>query len=214
VATCSTDQRIKLFRKSAEASWELDTEWKAHDAPIIRLSFAHPLHGSLLASCSHDRTVRIWEEPTASSSSGKEGRWFERAILGGAKGSVKGVEFSPPNPAFGLRVVGEELISSASLLIPFPKASIATDGHVRVYTSLDPALSDWSTAHDVSLTSLPSPDPGDEPPPSEAQEGTAELANGGWGLSWCKEKWWGSVLATFSGTNPTVKVNLVAAVVK
>jgi nucleoporin SEH1 len=76
---------------------------QAHDAPILRLSFAHPLHGSLLASCSHDRTVRIWEEPP--SSSGKSGRWVERAVLSGAKGSVRGVEFSPPNPSVGLRIV-------------------------------------------------------------------------------------------------------------
>lgn len=28
VATCSADQRIKLFRRSNEGSWDLETEWK------------------------------------------------------------------------------------------------------------------------------------------------------------------------------------------
>jgi len=36
---------------------------------------------------------------------------------------------------------------------------------------------------------------------------TDELATGGWGLSWCKERWWGSVLAVFAGTSPVVKVS-------
>lgn len=136
VATCSADQRIKIFKKTIDGLWELETEWKvnpnfpiviratlrstlpcwfmanvqAHDAPLLRLSFAHPIHGSLLASCGHDRTVRIWEEPSSSSNigslTGKDGgRWTERSVLGGAKGSVRAVEFSPPNPAFGLRLV-------------------------------------------------------------------------------------------------------------
>jgi nucleoporin SEH1 len=122
VATCSADQRIKIFHKSAEDTWEPEAEWKvswrshhvawqadkqAHDAPLLRLAFAHPLHGSLIASCSHDRTVRVWEEPSASTSNAgnRDGRWIEKGILTGAKGSVRSVEFAPPSPAFGLRVV-------------------------------------------------------------------------------------------------------------
>jgi nucleoporin SEH1 len=86
-----------------------EADVQAHDAPLLRLAFAHPLHGALIASCSHDRTVRVWEEPSASTSSGtagsREGRWIEKGILTGAKGSVRSVEFAPPSPAFGLRVV-------------------------------------------------------------------------------------------------------------
>jgi nucleoporin SEH1 len=39
---------------------------------------------------------------------------------------------------------------------------------------------------------------------------TDELATGGWGLSWCKERWWGSVLAVFAGTSPVVKVSYLS----
>lgn len=169
---------------------------QAHDAPVLHLSFAHPVHGSLLASCSHDRTVRIWEElPTSANPAPGAARWAERGTLTGAKGSVRAVEFSPPNPAYGLRV-----------------ASIATDSHLRVHTSLDPDLSDWSLAHDVHIPSLAAPG-GHEDLSSAAtltlMEGPAtpaEAATGGWGLSWCKEKWWGSVVSVFAGNSSTAKV--------
>ncbi|KAK8870022.1 hypothetical protein IAR55_000592 [Kwoniella newhampshirensis] len=187
LATCSADQKIKIFRKTPQGTWDHETEWKAHDAPILHLSFAHPIHGSLLASSSHDRSVRIWEEPSGRE---RDGRWVERGVLTGAKGSVRSVQFGPPDPAYGLRV-----------------ASISTDSYLRIYTSLDPSLNDWSLVHSIHVPSLPLPGNSDEiPPPAESAASTSELASGGWGLSWCKEKWWGSVLATFSGTSPTLKL--------
>lgn len=38
-------------------------------------------------------------------------------------------------------------------------------------------------------------------------ENSGDQASGGWGLSWCREKWWGSIIAVFTGTNSTVKVS-------
>src|SRR6266576_2855372 len=35
---------------------------QAHDAAVTKLSWAHPEFGSVLASSSFDRTVKIWEE--------------------------------------------------------------------------------------------------------------------------------------------------------
>lgn len=75
---------------------------------------------------------------------------------------------------------------------------------MRIYTSLDPSLNDWTTAHDIYVPALPAPGSTEEG--VGAQEGNAEQVHGSWGLSWCREKWWGSVLAVFTGTNPTVKV--------
>ncbi|KAK4687286.1 nucleoporin SEH1, partial [Tremellales sp. Uapishka_1] len=275
LATCSADQKIKLFHKSHDGTWILTTEWKAHDAPLLHLSFAHPLHGSLLASASHDRTVRIWEEPSSSSSasasasassSSKDGRWIERGVLSGAKGSVRVVEFSPPSPSFGLRVVGLVAVlrcqplyfapfvsdlfsplfvfprSLAWPLFPLPlpppslpfsplpsssfssvsspftaradptQASISTDSYLRVHTSLDPALNDWSLTHDLHIASLGPPHGSDESVvdhpmnPAPASNLGNESSLGGWGLSFCKERWWGSLIACFSGVNPIVKV--------
>ncbi|WRT66876.1 uncharacterized protein IL334_003839 [Kwoniella shivajii] len=187
VATCSADQKIKVFRKTQEGTWDQETEWKAHDAPILHLSFSHPVHGSLLASSSHDRSVRVWEEPTGRE---RDGRWIERAVLTGAKGSVKQVEFGVADAGSEPRV-----------------ATISTDSYLRIYSSADPSLSDWSLHQPIHIPTLPTPGSTDEPTvdgPSNTSSG--ELANGGWGISWCKERWWGSIIASFSGLSPIIKI--------
>ncbi len=128
--------------------------------------------------------MRIWEEQLPAAGSTAAPKWIERGTLTGAKGSVRSVEFAPPNPAYGLRV-----------------ASISTDSHLRVHTSLDPDLNDWSLAHDVHVPSLASEDV------PETQGATpAEAATGGWALSWCREKWWGSVVAVFTGNSPIARI--------
>ncbi|OCF35347.1 hypothetical protein I316_02895 [Kwoniella heveanensis BCC8398] len=189
LATCSADQRIKVFHKSPEGTWDQESEWKAHDAPVLHLSFAHPVHGSLLASSSHDRSIRIWEEPSGRE---RDGRWTERAVLTGAKGSVRQVEFGPADSGSEPRV-----------------AAISTDSYLRVYSSADPSLSDWSLLQPIHIPSIPAPGSSvDDASSAEIPIPTSstELATGGWGLSWCKERWWGSVIAAFAGTSPIVKI--------
>ena len=44
-------------------------------------------------------------------------------------------------------------------------------------------------------------------PPVQRGAGSRE-ADGGWSVSWCKEGYWGEVLATCSGVSGVVKVNL------
>ncbi|WWC69711.1 uncharacterized protein I206_103654 [Kwoniella pini CBS 10737] len=185
LATCSADQKIMIFRKTPDNTWDRETGWKAHDAPILHLSFSHPVHGSLLASSSHDRSVRIWEEPTGRE---RDGRWIERAVLTGAKGSVKQVEFGTADSGSEPRV-----------------ATISTDSYLRIYTSADPSLSDWTLLQPIYIPSLPQPGSTDETP-VENSSSSNELANGGWGLSWCKERWWGSIIAAFSGISPIIKI--------
>lgn len=85
---------------------------QAHDAAVSKLSWAHPEFGTILASSSFDRTVKVWEQTSyvdsdqpqlngASTSSAS--RWTERAVLVDAKGTVRAVEFSPQH--FGLKLV-------------------------------------------------------------------------------------------------------------
>lgn len=136
LATCSLDHRIKIWQlDESDGTWTAVADWKvrvpfaftlrqfivtilvgqAHDAAVTKLSWAHPEFGSVLASSSFDRTVKIWEEIPADNAdqpqanggsavaSGPGTRWNERAVLADAKGSVRAVEFAPHQ--FGLKLV-------------------------------------------------------------------------------------------------------------
>lgn len=113
------------------------------------------------------------------------------------------------------------------------QASISTDSHLRIYTSLQPTPTDWQLTSSVSLPTLTLPSgsgstqphanlPAEDYPNSLTTSGTpvnnampqqgltpgkGNEAMGGWSLSWCKEKWWGQVLAVTSGHSGIVKVN-------
>jgi nucleoporin SEH1 len=89
--------------------------FQAHGAAVTKLSWAHPEFGSVLASSSFDRTVKVWEEIPAentdqpqpngasTAANGPGTRWVERAVLVDAKGTVRAVEFAPHQ--LGLKLV-------------------------------------------------------------------------------------------------------------
>ncbi|KAJ9093629.1 hypothetical protein QFC20_007088 [Naganishia adeliensis] len=225
LATTSADQKIKVWKKDpVKGSWDLEDEWKAHDAPILQLAWSHPEHSSLLASCSYDRSVRIWEQVTVpyggrpgahTTTPGK--RWIECGLLMDARGSVRNIEFAPN--AFGLKI-----------------ATISTDSYLRIYTCLSPSLDDWQLTNTVSLPSLQTAKSTDDQPliglgvttgtgsTGSALTGSTSQSSGlgapnpgkgnealaGWCLSWCKERWWGQVLAATSGHSGIIKVRFRA----
>lgn len=61
LATCSSDRTIKLFDVTDRNEVQL-AELRAHEAPVWRVTWAHPKFGNLLASCSYDQKVFIWKE--------------------------------------------------------------------------------------------------------------------------------------------------------
>ncbi|KZS97211.1 WD40 repeat-like protein [Sistotremastrum niveocremeum HHB9708] len=220
LATCSLDQRIKIWRMENEetGAWACEDEWKAHEAPIAKLSWAHPEFGAVIASASFDRAVKIWEQAPSflveqrPSGSGTA-RWIERALLTEAKGSVRAVEFAPSH--FGLRL-----------------ATLATDNTLRIYESLD--QQHWNLSDSLDVAALPSSTPGTPhasntvvatptqthanldggattptpqagATPGHPGAGIKE-ADGGWSLSWCKDHYWGQILAVSWGTRGQVKI--------
>jgi nucleoporin SEH1 len=115
--------RIKIWALDEPTStWTVEDDWKAHDAAVSRLSWAHPEFGNIIVSSSFDRTVKVWEQTATGASSVEPGaqvnghhpspggqgqgpgsRWVERAVLLDARGTVRAVEFAPHH--FGLKFV-------------------------------------------------------------------------------------------------------------
>lgn len=65
LATCSADLWVRIWDRDACQRWQCNAAWKAHDGPILRVSWAHPEFRSVIATCSADRTACIWEETSA-----------------------------------------------------------------------------------------------------------------------------------------------------
>ncbi|KAH8823679.1 WD40-repeat-containing domain protein [Flagelloscypha sp. PMI_526] len=226
LATCSLDQRIKIWSLDEENNtWNVEDDWRAHDAAVSKVSWAHPSFGPIIASSSFDRTVKIWEQgsaldsqkqqlstaTTSASSTPPQSRWIERAVLHDTRGTVRSVEFGPHH--FGLKL-----------------ATISSDNILRVYECLEqPSLATWHlTEEDTRNVATPMPGQGqgstlDGPAsaslvaqalqahmPPTAGGGRPGLGNreadGGWCLSWCKDRYWGEVIAAGCGVTGVIQI--------
>ncbi|KAF3986124.1 hypothetical protein FT663_05017 [Candidozyma haemuli var. vulneris] len=142
VATASSDQHIKVFDlDSASSAWVLNDSWKAHDSSVVKLSWAHPEFSGqrLLASCSYDRTVKIWQE-SSNELHGSGRRWVKLATLASESfGPIYDVVFAPSH--LGLKL-----------------ACVGSDGITHIYESLEPSdLSIWCLTSEIPVlnSSLP-----------------------------------------------------------
>ncbi|KAF9446449.1 nuclear pore protein seh1, partial [Macrolepiota fuliginosa MF-IS2] len=242
LATCSLDQKIKIWQlDESSGTWSAQDEWKAHEAPVSKVCWAHPEFGSVLASSSFDRTAKVWEQapPSAlldsqlgNTTSGTQpqpiSRWIERNVMAESKGTVRDIEFAPHY--FGLKL-----------------ATIASDNILRIYECIDQSsLTSWQPLQDIDVLNLPS----SSTPTFYSRAHTVALstptqttstfdknnfadhaqalsqglqqnaamnnqirhgvgnreADGGWCLSWCKDRYWGEILAASAGTSGVVKV--------
>ncbi|PAA56704.1 hypothetical protein BOX15_Mlig007692g2, partial [Macrostomum lignano] len=137
LATCSSDQTVKVWDLDSDGEWKLTCSWRAHNGSIWRLAWAHPEFGQILATCSFDRSVCIWEEVTTTAPSagvgvasigigggGSGGRplttttFEKRAHLVESALSVTGIQFAP-------RHVGLQL------------GTCSNDGYLRIYQFSD-----------------------------------------------------------------------------
>ena len=111
------------------SNWKKSAEWKAHSGSILKVAWAPSEYGSILASCSFDRSVLIFEEED--SAKGKS--WMLRATLVDSPLPVTHLQFAPKH--LGLKL-----------------ATSCEDGHVRIYEANDLVnLSMWTLSHDILL---------------------------------------------------------------
>ncbi|CAH8642751.1 unnamed protein product [Heterobilharzia americana] len=155
MATCSSDQMIKIWDLKDNGEWVCTASWRCHLGSAWRVSWAHPEFGQVIATCSFDRTIAVWEEITGTQSTSGGGdndgstnqtlltltnsmcggqsantNWIRRAYLVDPRTSVTGLQFAP-------RHLGLQL------------AAISTDGMLRIYEALDVMnLSQWRLQFD------------------------------------------------------------------
>lgn len=136
LATASSDQHVKVFDLDLSLStWVLNDLWKAHDSLVLKVSWAHPEFSSskILASCSFDRTVKIWQEqPDELHGLGR--RWLKLATLAIESYSpIYDVTFAPSHLGLKLGCVG-------------------SDGIFRIYELLEPAdLTSWALTTEIPI---------------------------------------------------------------
>jgi nucleoporin SEH1 len=130
MATCSSDQSVKVWDIGEDGQWRCTSTWKTHSGSVWRVTWAHPEFGQVLATCSFDRTVGVWEEQIGDQKS--EAHWVKRTSLVDSRTAVNDVKFAP-------RHLGLQL------------ASCSTDGQLRVYEAPDVMnLTQWSLNHVLS----------------------------------------------------------------
>ncbi|VVT49075.1 uncharacterized protein SAPINGB_P002091 [Magnusiomyces paraingens] len=124
IVTCSSDQYIKVFDKkntpllsapnttengeeNSEPEWKLCDSWKAHDSSIVKVVWANPEFGQVIASCSYDATVRVFEEdPREPFESGR--RWKKCATITDFHGAVYDIAFAPSHMGLKLASIDSE----------------------------------------------------------------------------------------------------------
>lgn len=91
------DAALQVFERNAGGEWRLVGKCSGHKAAVLRLSWAHPQFGQVLASCSLDASVCIWEERESVDDFGgtKVSEWAKRATLTNFGDGVHDVEFAP-----------------------------------------------------------------------------------------------------------------------
>ncbi|XP_050352930.1 nucleoporin SEH1 [Nymphalis io] len=134
MATCSSDQYVKVWDTDGQEGWRLTASWKAHHGSVWKVTWAHPEFGQVLATCSFDRTAAIWEEVGDTSASGSEKglrTWVKRSNLVDSRTSVTDVKFGPKH--LGLLLV-----------------TCSADGIIRIYEAPDVMnLAQWTLQHEI-----------------------------------------------------------------
>jgi len=142
LATVAGDQTVKVWdyvecdeEGQEKPGWKLrdGSVWQGHKGSVLRVCWAHPEFGQLLATCGSDHTAQIWEEQESSTSlSSTTTNWHQKASLTEAHKSVTTISFAPRH--VGLKI-----------------ATGSADGIVRIYEAIDVMnLNHWPLSHNFT----------------------------------------------------------------
>jgi len=133
MATCSSDQKVKVWDQQENGEWVCSASWKSHYGSVWKVNWAHPEFGQVIATCSFDRTAAVWEEIVGEKSSGGLNHWVKKTSLVDSRTSVTDVKFGPKH--LGLIL-----------------ATCSADGTVRIYEAQDVMnLSQWSPRDEIHV---------------------------------------------------------------
>ena len=131
LAAASADQKIYMW--SYENGWRESGNWNAHHGAVYKVRWAPEEFGPLIASCSFDKTIRIWEEKKERA---EDALWKNLATLVESKEPVVDIRFAPKS--YGL------VLAACSL-----------NGEVRVYDATDLLnLALWTCSHTFEASAL------------------------------------------------------------
>ncbi|SBS88674.1 protein transport protein SEC13, putative [Plasmodium ovale] len=88
LATCSSDNTVKIFDVSFSREPVCIAEFRDHSSAVWKVSWSHPKYGSLLATCSYDKSIIIYKEVSIN-------KYDIIYINNEHKSSVNYVEWSP-----------------------------------------------------------------------------------------------------------------------
>mmetsp|Transcript_5626 Transcript_5626/g.15957 ORF Transcript_5626/g.15957 Transcript_5626/m.15957 type:complete len:319 (+) Transcript_5626:50-1006(+) len=191
VATCSSDQEIKVWNEGENGEWSATNLPKAHHASVWKVDWAHPEFGQVLCSCSFDRHVNVYEEKQDAKG---DARWVKVVTLTESRDSVYDVKFAPRH--LGLQI-----------------AACSADGFIRIYEAMDVMnLASWSLSHEFEVfkaaglknKTVPSFDWSRNPyePPTIVVAAAGEKAVKIWEFNESFRKW--HAVSTFEGNEDSI----------
>ena len=106
LAVVTGNREIKIYKKDEEGGFVLTSKFMGHSGPIWRVKWAHPDFGSIIATCSYDKAIIIWEEDEKTViENGEEKKistWVEKSKPFVKSDSVEDIKFSPKH--MGLQI--------------------------------------------------------------------------------------------------------------
>src|SRR6266576_1940668 len=166
---------------------------QAHDAPISKVCWAHPEYGTIIASSSFDRTVKIWEKAGSSTN-------LDATIS--SDNHLLIYDCLEPSALTSWQLTEEVDVTS---LPTSPSPSYFSRSHTLAVATptQTSAMLDSASATQVAQALQQNLQQGSSQP--RPGSGNKE-ADGGWCISWCKDRYWGEVLAVGCGTSGIIKV--------